>query len=145
MKRAPGRPPALDAEQITRIRRLRDSGRSWRQIESETGCKRSTARRAASPEEWDRNRLSSREYTLRKYGLTEESFAALLASQSGLCSICEKSLDGDCNIDHDHVTKCVRELLCRGCNVGLGSFRDNPLWMRRAASYVERHRQTPPA
>jgi hypothetical protein len=43
------------------------------------------------------------------------------------------------HIDHNHLTGKTRALLCDKCNVGLGSFRDNPDLLRKAAAYLEFH------
>lgn len=60
---------------------------------------------------------------LRIYGLTPESFAALLDSQQGRCKLCSNT-QGAKNkrlaVDHDHVTGKVRGLLCNACNTMLG-------------------------
>lgn len=70
-------------------------------------------------------------YRLVAYGLTPERFYVLLAGQGFACGMChEKFADGQrvC-VDHDHgccktekrcCGKCVRGLLCVGCNVSLG-------------------------
>ena len=55
------------------------------------------------------------------------------------CFICgvELQLSKDVHLDHDHATDQVRGLLCRNCNLGLGSFKDSPELLRRAAFYLE--------
>lgn len=78
-----------------------------------------------------------------KYGLSVEQVEQLMERSGGLCEICRESV-GTC-IDHDHACcpdekscgKCVRGLLCRGCNWALGHMRDNPERLRAAASYLE--------
>lgn len=52
------------------------------------------------------------------------------------CRIC-KSLE-HLILDHCHITGEVRGTLCHHCNVGLGHFKDNPEFLRRAAEYLER-------
>ena len=87
---------------------------------------------------------------LRRYGLTLESFAALLAAQDGKCKICgttEPGGQGRWHVDHDHACcprksscgKCIRGLLCTHCNIGIGNFADSPEHLRAAASYLEAH------
>lgn len=60
--------------------------------------------------------------------------------QGGCCAICgvERSADGsDLCIDHCHDSADARGLLCRACNIGLGSFRDQPHALRAAIAYLE--------
>ncbi|MPQ99636.1 endonuclease [Modestobacter sp. I12A-02628] len=80
----------------------------------------------------------SRTYHLtRRYGITAEEADAMSAQQDGRCAICRTAPAA--HVDHDHETGRVRELLCFGCNGGLGQFKDAPDVLRRAATYVEEH------
>ena len=76
----------------------------------------------------------------RKYGLTPESYADLLASQGNRCAICGKVFDlsvlRSVAIDHDHDTGAVRGALCPLCNVGIGAFGDDADRMEHAVSYL---------
>lgn len=74
---------------------------------------------------------------LKKYNLTEAEFEEMRARQANRCAICklEKTLE----IDHKHLTGKVRELLCGSCNRGIGLLRENPIILREAAEYCERH------
>ncbi len=85
----------------------------------------------------------SRTYHLkRRYGrITAEEADTMLAAQGGLCAICRGAPAA--HVDHDHQTGRVRQMLCLGCNGGLGQFRDDPAALRAAAGYVERHRALP--
>jgi hypothetical protein len=94
---------------------------------------------APSWEENQRNRY-------RRYGLTESSYLALYAQQCGCCAICrqpikEKNTKEDrtfnTHIDHCHTSGKVRGLLCSGCNLGLGHFKDDADRLQRAAGYLK--------
>jgi hypothetical protein len=74
----------------------------------------------------------------RRYGITADEADHLLRLQDGLCAICRAAPAS--HVDHDHATGAVRQLLCFNCNGGLGQFKDNPVALRAAAAYVERHR-----
>jgi len=69
----------------------------------------------------------------------------LFMEQEGRCGICGST---DPNgrrgltrfaFDHDHETNRARGLLCYLCNVGLGSFQDDPELLQAAISYLEKH------
>ena len=73
-----------------------------------------------------------------KYGITPEQYDQMLRDQAGACAICrEQPQDGKrlC-VDHCHTTGLPRALLCNGCNVGLGAFRDRPDLLRAAAEFI---------
>jgi hypothetical protein len=80
------------------------------------------------------------------YNLTREQYHVL--SENG-CHICG-SYD-NLHIDHDHACcdgvrscgKCIRGILCRNHNQGLGSFRDDPEALIAAAEYLRRHATLP--
>jgi len=42
-------------------------------------------------------------------------------------------------VDHDHRTKRIRAMICPACNTALGSMKDDPKRLRRAADYLEEH------
>lgn len=85
---------------------------------------------------------------MKTYGITEIDYANMLYSQGMACAICgdtEMPIDPrtgnkyDLAVDHDHVTGKVRELLCPACNNGLGCFKDSPIRLHSAISYLEKH------
>jgi len=81
---------------------------------------------------------------LREYGLTQEGFYKLLASQKGRCAICKTRNPkgkGTWHVDHDHETREVRGLLCHNCNTGLGRFEDSPETLEAAVKYLKRARK----
>jgi recombination endonuclease VII len=69
-----------------------------------------------------------------RYGVTKEDIEALLARQDGKCPICRTR--PPTHLDHDHQTGEVRDMLCFGCNGGLGQFQDNINWLIRAVIYL---------
>ena len=75
-----------------------------------------------------------------KYGIEPEQYIAMVKDQRGLCAICERPMKRHPHMDHCHVTGIIRGLLCYTCNVGLGSFGDDPERLRAAARYIEAHR-----
>lgn len=82
----------------------------------------------------------------RKYGITPEEYAAMLAAQGGVCAICredEKVIDPKTHapkllaVDHCHESLKVRGLLCWRCNTSIGKFNHDPMLLRTAALYCE--------
>lgn len=75
-----------------------------------------------------------------KYGVDESMYLRMVASQSNLCKICNKS-GGDNNhgvlyVDHSHTTNEVRGLLCLSCNALLGHAKDNIYTLTKAIEYL---------
>lgn len=75
--------------------------------------------------------------SLKEYGLTQEDYDEMNASQGNVCAICGGSSNKPLSIDHCHDTQHIRGLLCTGCNTGLGRFEDDIERLRAAADYLE--------
>ena len=84
--------------------------------------------RKATREYYARNRDS---IIAKNYGLTVDEYYALGDS----CDICN-STDRLC-VDHNHETGEVRGLLCNGCNIGLGGFKDDKESLLKAIKYLD--------
>lgn len=82
---------------------------------------------------------------LKKYGMTVAQYDALLISQSGRCACCHNVLilgglkNLSAVVDHNHVTRKVRAILCSGCNMGIGHLGDDPARCEKAAAYLRKH------
>lgn len=81
-------------------------------------------------------------YLLEKtYGLSYEEYHQRLEQQGGGCALCGAVMkDRHLAVDHCHSSGKVRDILCTACNSGLGHFKDSPELLRRAADYLERHK-----
>lgn len=98
---------------------------------------------------WHRQafRTSYRDKELRRsFGITLEDYKRMLLEQNGVCAIClrpETSVRWGklqpLAVDHCHTTGKVRALLCNNCNVGIGTFGDDPERLMRAAAYLQCH------
>lgn len=66
------------------------------------------------------------------HGLTRREAVAF--KEGKVCAICGTA--ENLRVDHDHATGAIRGVLCQGCNVGLGFFRDNAQRLRAAITYL---------
>lgn len=82
------------------------------------------------------------------FRLTLEDYERKLLAQDGGCAVCGEPPRGKRHaVDHDRSCcpgnrscgKCVRGLLCIGCNNGTG-LKDDPVLLLRRADYVEQWR-----
>ena len=79
-----------------------------------------------------------------RYNLSGEEYRALLEKQDNCCAICKRPFVTNPSIDHDHACcpgrescgKCVRGLLCAGCNHLLGNAQDNLDILEAAKQYL---------
>lgn len=102
-------------------------------------------RRRISATAWQRrNKEAASEAARRyKYGLSSAEIAALIETQGGACALCRLPLGDAFHVDHDHACcpgsktcgECIRGVLCRRCNIGLGQFNDDPDLLAAAAAY----------
>lgn len=85
-----------------------------------------------------------------KYGITLDEYNQMYEEQGGKCAICgeeETAIGANSDkvsllsVDHDHETGEIRSLLCRGCNVGIGGFRENPEYLLKAIEYLEKFKK----
>jgi hypothetical protein len=95
------------------------------------------------------HRLSNNNSRVKSlYKVTPEKYQEILLKQNGGCTICG-GLNSDgarLAVDHDHSCcpnkktcgKCVRGLLCRGCNVALGSMNTQAK-LRKAIEYLNNY------
>jgi len=80
---------------------------------------------------------------LAKYGLTLLDYYLMFEMQGQVCAICRTDVPVRGRaydwfaVDHDHKTGKVRGLLCSQCNRGLGSFRDNQIFLATAVEYLQ--------
>jgi len=89
---------------------------------------------------WERaNKDKRTHYQLKYYyDMSLEEYNAMSAQQNHLCAICSrKPRYGErLAVDHCHNGGGVRGLLCKQCNVGLGSFNDDPERLSQAIAYL---------
>lgn len=77
---------------------------------------------------------------LKKYKLTPETYAALLASQGGGCAICGRvATKRMLAVDHCHKTGATRGILCSLCNHAVERIDAIPDWLGKAAIYIAKY------
>lgn len=82
----------------------------------------------------------------KRYGLLPGTVKSLLEKQGRRCAICKAEIGDSAFVDHDHECcpgttacgKCVRGLLCRGCNTLLGNAQDSIPRLLAAAEYLKK-------
>ena len=123
--------------------RIRAYNRAYRQVHKEEENRRRRLKFATDPG-YRAKRLASRPRNRRKadlkarYGLSLEQYALMRERQGGACAICgEQPAEALC-VDHSHATDKVRGLLCHGCNLGLGHYRDDQRLTMAATAYLRR-------
>lgn len=71
----------------------------------------------------------------RLYGVSVDELKVIVEKANGKCAICGDA-GTELGIDHCHKTSIIRGLLCNGCNLGLGHFKDDPVRLQNAIRYL---------
>ena len=98
-----------------------------------------------------KGRLSQRnghyKYSYGK-GMSIEKYDEMFSAQGGLCAICGnpetrvvKSTGRvrELDVDHNHETGQIRELLCHCCNVAIGLLKHDKVRLSKAVTYLVKH------
>lgn len=75
----------------------------------------------------------------REIFVTVAEVEAARRRQKDRCAVCKETFKKTPHVDHDHVTKKFRALLCSNCNCGLGFFKDSLPRVLAAARYLAKH------
>ena len=80
------------------------------------------------------------------FGITAQEWERIFQGQRERCAVCALPLTrAQAHTDHDHSCckagktgcgKCVRGILCRSCNLGLGNFKDSATRLESAIKYL---------
>ena len=89
------------------------------------------------------NKINNIKY---RYGLDNEEFESLRLIQNNLCAICNKpetrifkgKVTNLC-VDHNHITKEVRKLLCNRCNTMIGHCNEDIVLLYKMIEYLKNH------
>lgn len=105
-------------------------------------CDLAAARKRLSTIDAEGERRRAWGANLKRYGITPDIFDAISKSQGHRCRICGVSRDTvkdkyGFHVDHSHTTEHVRGLLCRNCNIALGTAQENPNILMAMVRYLE--------
>lgn len=76
------------------------------------------------------------------YGVSLEWIENKRKLQKGCCAICKEFHGDDLDVDHNHETGKVRELLCKRCNRQiLGFSKESITLLENAILYLRKHKQ----
>jgi Recombination endonuclease VII len=110
-------------------------------------AKASARKRKRQPDYEKKNYIWAVKTRLRsKFNMTLEEYQGKLDKQSGKCAICFRTQDENVRramfaVDHCHMTKDNRGLLCDYCNRALGQMGDDSARLRRAADYLDSYQE----
>jgi hypothetical protein len=146
-----GEPPSINH----RLYRISDAepygpaNTEWRELVGKYSAADRVAKNAYMREH-RRQRPSNHKkaYLKRHYNVTLKWYEEKHRKQNGLCAICGKAETNKHHqtgevmmlaLDHNKVTGVNRDLLCAGCNTGMGCFNHDPKRLQAAIAYLERH------
>lgn len=84
-----------------------------------------------------------------KHGITSIDYEKMFKKQNGVCAICNKpetmsdryGRTASLSVDHCHITKNIRGLLCSACNTSIGKFEDDVERLRKAIKYLKKYKK----
>ena len=79
---------------------------------------------------------------LKRYGITLDDYNEMFISQNGCCGICgthQLEFKDVLNLDHNHDTGDVRELLCNDCNWAIGHAKESTQRLKKMIKYLEKY------
>ena len=84
---------------------------------------------------------------MKRFGMTPEDHQRMLVEADFRCEICKTEVKAHDQhqgkreracIDHNHKTNKVRGILCAACNWGIGMFKDDPILLQSALTYLNK-------
>jgi hypothetical protein len=114
------------------------------------GCDKTYAIKSGLRRRKDIKAARNKYHLRRTFGLSIEQFNEMLKDQDGRCKLCKDIFLRTPCVDHDHFCcegknscgKCIRGLLCVGCNTALGNMKDSPKRMQLAIDYLNSWHKT---
>jgi len=89
------------------------------------------------PDKPNKSHIDHKSKLKQQYGITESQFCDMFIKQNKVCAICKKpDFKRLLCVDHCHITKQVRGLLCYKCNLAIGHLEDNTGSLQSAIDYL---------
>jgi hypothetical protein len=77
----------------------------------------------------------------RRWNMTEVEFSSRFSDNCAICGVHQDNLKVRLNIDHDHDTGKIRDVICNSCNREIGYLKDGIEIVERALTYLRKHKQ----
>ena len=79
----------------------------------------------------------------KKYKLAGDEYMYMIWKQNNKCAACEQIFNAKDRlpcVDHDHITREIRGLLCSQCNIALGLLGEDANKIIKLATYIAQHK-----
>jgi hypothetical protein len=117
----------------------RERQKKWRNEKYKTSTSHKEVEQTRA-RQWASSRAGRDAFLRRSYGISVDQYESMEILQLGCCAICGTTEVGGhakrLHVDHCHETGQVRGLLCNGCNLGLGYFREDENALANAVWYL---------
>lgn len=99
--------------------------------------------KAAAKKRRINNPIKAKETNLKcKFGISFQEYQDLIKGQQFLCAACHTDLKAlptnEIQVDHNHTTGAIRAILCGPCNRALGLLGDDPIRVKKLATYISK-------